>query len=85
MGIRLAGLDGTVSVAAVNSGLQRARTTLDTRPAPRPKASNGSGSDLDKKRMRASNQGSYAVQRGRRDVVVAVLVAFTLFAAIITG
>jgi subtilisin family serine protease len=27
----------------------------------------------DKKRMRASNQGSYAVQRGRRDVVVAVL------------
>lgn len=27
----------------------------------------------DKKRMRASNQGSYAVQQGRRDVVVAVL------------
>jgi subtilisin family serine protease len=27
----------------------------------------------DKKRMRASNQGSYAVQRGRKDVVVAVL------------
>jgi subtilisin family serine protease len=27
----------------------------------------------DKKRMRASNQGSYAVQRGRPDVVVAVL------------
>ena len=27
----------------------------------------------DKKRMRASNQGSYGVQRGRRDVVVAIL------------
>jgi hypothetical protein len=27
----------------------------------------------DKKRMRASNQGSYAVQQGRPDVVVAVL------------
>lgn len=31
------------------------------------------GFQWDKKRMRASNQGSYAVQRGRKDVVVAVL------------
>jgi subtilisin family serine protease len=31
------------------------------------------GFQWDKKRMRASSQGSYAVQRGRKDVVVAVL------------
>ena len=31
------------------------------------------GFQWDKKRMRASNQGSYAVQRGRPDVVIAVL------------
>jgi lantibiotic leader peptide-processing serine protease len=77
----VAGVTEDVVVPMIPSAAQLNITDLESASAVEPPGSDTqTGTEpfynafqWDKKRMRASNQGSYAVQQGRRDVVVAVL------------